>query len=89
MLLFHHTSTDGDQWSMSSDLFDLFPTAVEAIAAFTGHRLFLTELAHPLDDPLNGTPVVDPERIKAAIYAHFPELQVMPDAQPRSSFASA
>jgi hypothetical protein len=59
MLLFHRTATHGEWWAMSSDLTDLFPTMDEAIIAHMQHRLTVTEIGHPLDDPLAGTPVVD------------------------------
>jgi hypothetical protein len=87
MLLFHRTATHGEWWAMSSDLTDLFPTMDEAIIAHMQHRLTVTEIGHPLDDPLAGTPVVDPDRIAAAIVAHYPGMQVVPDPHPRPSFA--
>jgi hypothetical protein len=89
MLLYHRTSVEGDQLAMSSELMDLFPTALEAMTAQVEHRLFVTELAHPLDDPLTGTLVVDPDRITAAIYAEFQELWMMPDLHACPGFSSA
>jgi hypothetical protein len=89
MLLFHRTSTEGDHVSMSSDLTDLFLAMDEAIIALMEHRLFVTEIGHPLDDPLDGTLVVNPDRIIAAINAAYPKLRAMPDPHPQPSFASA
>jgi hypothetical protein len=78
MYIFHRLPPDDPDWSMSTNLSELFPTAVEAIAAYMEHRLFVTEIEHPLADPIYGAPVVDPERITEAISAQFAEDEPTP-----------
>jgi hypothetical protein len=78
MYIYHRLSTDDADWSMSTSLPDLFLTAVEAITAYTEHRLFVTEIQHPLEDPISGTPVVDPACITEAIYSQFAEVEPTP-----------
>jgi hypothetical protein len=78
MYIFHRLPPDDPDWSMSTKLSDLFPTAVEAITAYFDHRLFVTEIQHPLEDPISGTPVVDPDCITEAIYSQFGEIESTP-----------
>jgi hypothetical protein len=68
----HHNLPLGDpDWALLTNLPDLFPIAVEVINAYLEHQLFVTELQHPLDDPLSGSPVIDPERIFESIISRF------------------